>query len=334
MSLITVRPQLRPAYYIFAPLHSVLPRCCICLFERELPEIQPADIRFDFPRKRLGEGSFGIVYRSAVDGWRGATVAVKVLRTEGTVPPEVVAEFRREAATLAALHHPNIIALLGVCFEPAGGEPPQLVTEYAPGGSLEQALYHTSDRRRQLTGFQRRRVALETIAGLVHIHAKGLVHCDLKPANVLLAEDGTAKVADVGLARTLHYAQHTRLTAYMTRATAAGTPIYMAPEQWEEMELTAKTDVYAFGLMLNELQTGVQPWRDVGNPLTLCRKVVDREERPSPVAPGRLGKLVILCWAPAAADRPSMDEVRRALDGCDGLLDGRTYTSERDSEPP
>ena len=315
MSLITMRPPFghhRPAYYLFAPSQSFLPRCCLCFFDRELPEIQPSDIAFDYPRKRLGEGSFGIVYRSAVDGWRGATVAIKVLRTEGAVPPEVVAEFRREAAMLAALHHPNIIALLGVCFEPEQGEPPQLVTEYASGGSLEEALYQTSKRRPPLTGFQRRRVALETIAGLVHIHSKGLVHCDLKPANVLLAEDGSAKVADVGLARTLHYAQHTRLTAYMTRATAAGTPVYMAPEQWEEHELTAKTDVYAFGLMLNEMQTGLQPWRDVGNPLTLCRKVVDREERPTPVAPGRLGTLVTRCWAPAAADRPAMDDVRRA----------------------
>ena len=84
------------------------------------------------------------------------------------------------------------------------------------------------------------------------------------------------------------------------------------PVQWEELELTAKTDVYAFGLMLNEMQTGLQPWRDVGNPLTLCRKVVDREERPTPVAPGRLGTLVTRCWAPAAADRPAMDDVRRA----------------------
>ena len=74
--------------------------------------------------------------------------------------------------------------------------------------------------------------------------------------------------------------------------------------------------------MLNELETGMQPWKDVHNPLTLCRKVVDRQERPQPVATGDIGALVVQCWAPAASDRPSMDQVRPALDACEGLLSG------------
>ena len=151
---------------------------------------------------------------------------------------------------------------------------PRLARASTPCHSLEDVLYPrkgASDAA-PLTAFMRRRLALEVIAGMMHIHSRGLIHLDLKPANVLLAADGSAKLADVGLARTLHYAAHSssneartpdqrarwrsraahalgpvfesaRLTAYMTGTVAAGTPIYMAPEQWEENELTARTDV-------------------------------------------------------------------------------------------
>ena len=127
------------------------------------------------------------------------TVAVKELRTEGPVPPAVQDELNREAAILASLRHPNVIQLYGVRFQP--GASPQIITEYAPGGNLQDALYPRSGGRSPLTQPQKRQVALDIAAGLLHIHAKALVHRDLKPANVLIAADGSAKVADMGLVR-------------------------------------------------------------------------------------------------------------------------------------
>jgi len=200
----------------------------------ELPQI--GEIRFDNPRLRLGEGSFGVVFRSAERGWQGVTVAVKELRTEGPVPPAVQDELNREAAILASLRHPNVISLYGVRFQP--GASPQIITEYAPGGNLQDALYPRNGGRSPLTQQQKRQVALDTAAGLLHIHAKPLVHRDLKPANVLLAADGSAKVADMGLARGT---SGTR--GYMTATRAAGTPVYMAPEQWEGAALSTKVNL-------------------------------------------------------------------------------------------
>ena len=97
----------------------------------------------------------------------------------------------------------------------------------------------------------------------------------------------------------------------MTGTAAAGTPVYMAPEQWEEEELSAKTDVYAFGVMLNEMETSTRPWEGAGNMMAIGRKVC-RGDRP-PVASGAAGRLVARCWAVEPAARPTMEQVMREL---------------------
>ena len=180
-----------------------------------------------------------------------------------------------------------------------------LVTEFVGGGSLDLRLYPQAGAA-TLTPAERRRVAAGVAAGLVHIHSKPLVHRDLKPANVLLAADLTAKVADVGLARALHGTQ-----AHMTGTAAAGTPVYMAPEQWKGERLSAKTDVYAFGVMLNEMETDTRPWEGAGNMMAIGRKV-SRGDRP-PVASGAVGQLVARCWAAEPAERLTMEQAMREL---------------------
>ena len=181
-----------------------------------------------------------------------------------------------------------------------------LVTEFVSGGSLEGRLYPQGGVQ-ALTPAQRRRVASGVAAGLVHIHSKPLVHRDLKPGNILLTADLTAKVADVGLARALHGTQ-----AYMTGTGATGTPVYMAPEQWDEERLTAKVDVYAFGVMLNEMETATRPWQGAGNMMAIGRRVC-RGDRPTPVARGAVGALIARCWAAEPEGRPAMVEVVREL---------------------
>ena len=87
--------------------------------------------------------------------------------------------------------------------------------------------------------------------------------------------------------------------------------MYMAPEQWEEEELSAKTDVYAFGVMLNEMEMRTRPWQGVGNMMAIGRKVC-RGDRP-PVASGAVGQLVARCWAAEPAARPTMEQALREL---------------------
>ena len=138
----------------------------------------------------------GVVYRAT---WQGVEVAVKALRTGGALLAQQELEMLlTEAATLASLRHPNVVAFLGVCLDIQAE--PMLVTEFVGGGSLDLRLYPQAGAA-TLTPVERRRVASGVAAGLVHIHSKPLVHRDLKPANVLLTADQTAKVADVGLAR-------------------------------------------------------------------------------------------------------------------------------------
>ena len=268
------------------------------------------NIQFDTPKVKLGEGAFGIVYRSAVHGWQGQTVAVKVFKADDIVPEKVRKEFEHEARVLASFQHANIVSFLGVCRE----QRPMLVTEYLPS-SLDVVLYPRNGRASQIsTTTDRIHIAKDVSAGLAYIHSKPFLHRDLKPSNVLLTSAGVAKIADVGLARALHGTRQ-----YMSATGIAGTPVYMSPEQWDELELDAKTDVYAFGIMLNEILTGQKPWRDLQSHMGIMRKVM-KGERPSPVVSADLPKggssarqLVMACWSVEAAARPAMNEVYDSL---------------------
>ena len=299
--------------------------------------VRASDIRFDSPRLRLGAGAFGTVYRSAEEGWQGSTVAVKELKidvSEDTLATTLAA-LRREAATLASLRHQHVVSFLGVCLE---ASQPMLVTEYVAGGALEDALHPRGGGSSSLGNVDRLKIAKDIAAGLTHIHSQSILHRDLKPANVLLAKiDGglIAKVADVGLARTLH---GTRQHMSAKTGGGAGTPQYMSPEQWSDQvrcsppccidslmnsfcdmylcahaclcmqELTTASDVYAYGVLLNETLTGVRPWHQVKTALAIGHKVANGE-RPDSVTEGEARMLVERCWHTNRDARPSMPEV-------------------------
>jgi hypothetical protein len=273
--------------------------------------VKPGDIKFDTPKKKLGEGAFGEVYRSAEGGWQGSTVAVKELKANGAMPQAALTSLRQEAAMLASLRHPNVVSFLGVCLE--ADSQPMLVTEYVAGGALDGALYPRLGPS-LLTSMRRLSVARDVAAGLMHIHARGLLHRDLKPANVLLASDGTAKVADVGLARALHSSLDSS-HAYMSagRAAGAGTPAYMSPEQWAEAELTTKSDVFSYGVMLNEMLTSARPWRQTKNLAFRVQSGERPELADSRVSAEGASSLVERCWHPSAESRPSMEEALESM---------------------
>ncbi|MCA8925388.1 MAG: protein kinase, partial [Planctomycetes bacterium] len=221
----------------------------------------------------LGSGGSGQVWR-ALHLPTGGERAIKTL-THGASPEEV-ARFAREVGALAQLDgHPHVVRVhtAGV----AGGRP-YLVLDLARG-DLSARL-----KAGPLPAEEVRRVALQLGAGLAHVHAHGLLHRDLKPQNVLFAEDGRALLTDFGLVRGPSRSSLTETGAIL------GTPSYMAPEQVRGEPLDERTDVYGLGAVLYHALSGCPPFS--GSTIAVLHAIL---EGPPPLAPGLDRDLAAVC---------------------------------------
>jgi serine/threonine protein kinase/Tfp pilus assembly protein PilF len=206
----------------------------------------------------LGAGGMGEVYR-ARDTRLRRDIAIKVLPHEVASSPERLARFEREATTVAALNHPNIVVLHSI--EEAEGTR-FLTMEMVDGRGLDESVTPG--------GLPAARVIELGIAmadALAAAHEKGVIHRDLKPANVMLTKDGRVKVLDFGLAKLAMLDSDTDLTKAATVATplssdgqVVGTVPYMAPEQIRGESVDARTDLFALGAVLYELAAGARPF--------------------------------------------------------------------------
>ena len=202
--------------------------------------------------ERLGAGGMGVVYR-ARDERLDRDVALKVL-PDGLIADEPVRRrFHREALAAARITHPNV----GVIYDfDSVGSVDFLVMEFVPGESLDRAV---------ASGALPEPAVLETGSALADalaaLHEIGVIHCDLKPANVVRMPNGRPKLLDFGLSRLLRVegAHRSRMGLSDTGAGWAGTLPYMAPEQFTGARLDARTDLYALGVLLFELATGRTP---------------------------------------------------------------------------
>jgi eukaryotic-like serine/threonine-protein kinase len=209
----------------------------------------------------LGAGGMGEVYR-ARDTRLGRDVAIKMLPASFAHDTARRARFEREARVLASLNHPNIATLYGI--EEASGEP-VLVMELIQGETLADRLAlggATNGPLREILS-----IAEQMAAALDAAHEHGIVHGDLKPSNVMVRLDGTVKVLDFGLARTLESDRRggTESPGTVTLTDAApgvgpGTPAYMSPEQARGLPTDTRADVWTFGCVLYELLTGTRPF--------------------------------------------------------------------------
>jgi hypothetical protein len=241
---------------------------------RALPELPPAtrpgfigrlgDIHV---RRLVGRGGMGVVYEG-LDAALDRVVAVKVLAPHLVLDGEAKARFLREARAAATLTHESVVSIHAV-GEADGFE--YLVLQFVPGESLAERL----DRDAMLPFNDVVRIGAQVARGLAAAHARGLVHRDIKPGNILLdADTGDARIADFGLAKR---AGHETLTDV---GVTAGTPAYMSPEQATNAAVDERSDLFSLGVVLYHASTGRLPFA-AESPLVVLNQI--RSSEPAPL---------------------------------------------------
>jgi serine/threonine-protein kinase len=258
----------------------------------------------------IARGGMATVYR-AHDLNLGREIAVKVMHPNIAQDEEFVARFIGEAKSAAGLSHPNVVMVYDQGFS---DRHVFLVMEYVPGRTLRDLLKE----RGRLGPRQALSLLQPILAALGAAHRAGLVHRDVKPENVLLTDDGQVKVADFGLARAVSASNQTKTGLIM------GTVAYMAPEQVVSSSSDARSDVYAAGILLFELLTGMQPHR-AESPLAVAYKHVNEVvPLPSSVLRGMPPQLDTLVAAATARDParrpPDADRFLAVVAGVDAAL--------------
>ena len=238
-------------------------------------------------------GGMSHVYR-ARDTVIGRTVAVKILTEAGCQDAEAKARFLAEARMAGNIAHDNVISIYD--FGEDDQQRPFMVMEFLRGEDLRHAIKngHTGDLRNKL------KIALQAARALEYIHEQKIVHRDIKPENIHINQAGVVKLMDFGIAKSEGLA--------MTRAGyVLGTPYYMAPEQVTGQNITAQVDVYAFGVLLFELLSGVKPISgDTVERIfySILNEPLHLEPLYQAGVPQSVCELVARCTAKNPADRP------------------------------
>ncbi|KAJ9550405.1 hypothetical protein OSB04_014450 [Centaurea solstitialis] len=269
---------------------------------------------------KLGGGGFGSVFKGTLPD--STVVAVKKLEsvTQGEK------QFRSEVSTIGTIQHVNLVRLRGFCSE---GNSKLLVYDYMPNGSLDAHLFSNEKLLDWKTRYQ---IALGTARGLVYLHEKCrdcIIHCDIKPENILLDGDLCPKVADFGLAKLVGRDFSRVLT------TMRGTRGYLAPEWLSGVAVTTKADVYSYGMMLFEFISGTRNSEQSEDgkkkffPMRAANVLMNGDDILTLVDPRlngdasveevtKLCKIACWCIQDDEETRPSMSQVEQILEG---LLD-------------
>jgi len=245
---------------------------------------------------RLGRGGMADVYKAfqpSLDRY----VAIKVLHPSMVDDKEFIGRFQREAKSVAALRHPNIIQVFDYDSQ---GDTYYMVMEYIDGPTLRAALEDLHHRREQVPLDVALRIVSDVGAALSYAHEAGVVHRDVKPANILLERSGRVILTDFGVAKIL---TGTKVTV---TGTVLGTPAYMSPEQGMGEHGDSRSDIYSLGVVLYELTTGRLPF-DADTPLAVLLKHVHdplplpRQVNPS--LPEEVERIILRALAKDPSDR-------------------------------
>jgi eukaryotic-like serine/threonine-protein kinase len=234
----------------------------------------------------LGSGGMGVVYK-ARDRELDDVVALKLLKPSQWRDRETFEQMKRELKLARMITHPNVLRVFDL------GEvhgTPFLSMEYVRGISLRELL-RGPDRVPYAAAL---RIARQICQGLVAVHQAGVVHCDLKPENVILAPNGNALLMDFGIAQ-----PQRMVRGESSRQSLQGTPRYLAPEQLETGTSDARSDIHSCGLVLYELFTGSFPYPDAANMYTVIRMLREMEPAPPsahwPEIPPALEQVLMRC---------------------------------------
>ena len=268
--------------------------------------------------KKIGEGGVGAVYR-ALDLTLARPVAIKVLRPGLEAREQIVDRFRSEAQTLARLNHPHI-ATVHTFLEEDGAL--YMVMEYVEGRTLS-TLLRDEGRQPLEAALELFRQALD---GIGYAHERGVVHRDLKAANLMLDAEGRVKVMDFGIARVMGSERMTR------HGNLVGTPDYMSPEQVQGHAATERSDVYSLGILLYELLTGSLPFK-ADSEFDLMRMQVSEPATPPrelvPEIPESIERLLLRALEKDPAQR--FEGARGFREGIDAALEEMGFPVERPS---
>eukprot|EP01018_Ginkgo_biloba_P026796 Gb_37511 [translate_table: standard] len=286
----------------------------------------------------LGVGSFGAVYKAIFRDGRMAAVKVLTLQNE-----EAHKSFSTKCKALSRVRHRNLVKIITSC---SNLEFKALVLEFMPSGSLEKHLY--SDNVCELNLSERMKIAIDIAHAMEYLHhhsPEQVLHCDLKPANVLLDEDMTARVADFGIARIIC---ENSMDLHASTIKVKGSVGYIAPEYGQGGMVSAKGDVYSYGILLLEMLTrkrpiddmfsdslNLQKWVNMGFPdrivdvvdECLLANVSDDDQYKIYDCVREMMGVGLACTKEMPQHRPEMKEVVRALESIREAFVGKTWTS-------
>jgi serine/threonine protein kinase len=254
--------------------------------------------------KTIGEGGFGVVYLAEDN--IGLRVALKVLHSHIAADEMLAAYFKREAKALARLSHPHIVSIHG--YDEIDNRS-FIVMEFIEGTTLSELLAGGQ----QLPLPQVLSVFRQTLAALGHAHGKGVIHRDVKPANIMLAADGATKIADFGIARLADSEKLTRT------GTGAGSLLYMSPEQIKGKDIDHRSDLYSLGVSLYQVLTSTTPFSGDSDYEIMSKQLNDpppplRQSRPD--LPQSLEDLILKAMSKKKEDRfQSAAEMAEVLAG-------------------
>jgi predicted Ser/Thr protein kinase len=271
----------------------------------------------------LGTGGMAEVFEGR-DRLLARRVAIKVLLAHYARDPAFVTRFKREAQAAASLSHPNIVAV----YDTGAQDTTQfIVMEYVEGRTLRQVLADQGP----LTAERAARIAAAVAGALSAAHARGLVHRDIKPGNVMLTAAGGVKVMDFGIARAVAGDSVTQTSAVV------GTAQYLAPEQAQGLGVDGRADVYGLGCCLYEMVTGVVPFSG-GSPVAIAYRHVREAPRPprlvAPGVPAGVEAVVLRAMAKRPEDRYQTaadlrDDLERVLEGLPVVAPPAAGTADR-----